>query len=84
MDQIVVSAELRVDCATLLLSNRAQTWWDIVKERRDAKTLRWRDFMTKFENQCETLEIYNLNMQIRKPSCKRKTESDNISMSDGN
>jgi hypothetical protein len=51
MDQIAVPAEFRVDCATLLLSNRAQTWWDIVKERRAAKTLRWRDFRTKFENQ---------------------------------
>jgi len=32
---------------------------------------------------CETLEIYNLNMQMRKPSCKRKTESGNILMSNG-
>jgi len=33
---------------------------------------------------CETLKIYNLNMQMCKPSCKRNTESDMISMSDGN
>jgi hypothetical protein len=51
MDQIAVPAELRVDCATQLLSDRAQTWWDIVKERRAAETLRWRDFRTEFENQ---------------------------------
>jgi hypothetical protein len=51
MDQIAVLAELRVDCATRLLSDKAQTWWDIVKERRAAKTLRWRDFRTEFENQ---------------------------------
>jgi len=40
MDHIAVPAELRVDCPTQLLSNRAQTWWDIVKERRAAETLR--------------------------------------------
>ena len=40
--------------------------------------------LTHMEGMCETLEIYNLNMQMRKPSCKRKTESSNISMSDGN
>jgi len=40
MDHIAVSAELRVDCPTQLLSDRAQTWWDIVKERRAAETLR--------------------------------------------
>ena len=51
MDQIAVPAELRVDCATQLLSDRAQTWWDIVKERRATETLRWRDFRTEFENQ---------------------------------
>jgi hypothetical protein len=51
MDQIAVPAKLRVDCATQLLSDRAQTWWDIVKERRAAETLRWRDFRTEFENQ---------------------------------
>jgi len=33
---------------------------------------------------CETLKIYNLNMQKCKPSCKRKTESGMISMSDEN
>jgi len=50
IEQIVVLAELRVDCATQLLSDRAQTWWDIVKERRATETLRWRDFRTDFEN----------------------------------
>ena len=40
-----------MDCATQLLSDRAQTWWDIVKERRATETLRWRDFRTDFENQ---------------------------------
>jgi hypothetical protein len=33
---------------------------------------------------CETLEIYNLNMQMYKPSCKLKIESGMISMSYGN
>jgi hypothetical protein len=33
---------------------------------------------------CETLEIYNLNMQMCKPSCKLKIESGMISMSYGN
>jgi len=43
------------------------------------------DYLVMFSGSfCETLEIYNLNMQMRKPSCKRKTESGNISMSDGN
>jgi hypothetical protein len=51
IDQIAVPAELRVDCATQLLSDRAQTWWDIVKERRAAEMLRWGDFRTEFENQ---------------------------------
>jgi hypothetical protein len=51
MEQIAVSVELRVDCATQLLSDRAQTWWDIVKERRAAEMLGWRDFRTEFENQ---------------------------------
>jgi len=51
MDRIAVPAELRVDCATQLLSDRAQTRWDIVKERRATETLRWRDFRTEFENQ---------------------------------
>ena len=32
----------------------------------------------------ETLEVYNLNIWIRKLPCKGKTESDKISMSDGN
>jgi hypothetical protein len=40
--------------------------------------------MAPYEALCETLEIYNLNMQMCKPSCKRKTESGNISMRDGN
>ena len=33
---------------------------------------------------CETLKIYNLNMQMCKLSYKYKTESGMISMSDGN
>jgi hypothetical protein len=45
-----VPAELRVDYATQLLSDRSQTWWDNVKERRAAETLRWRDFRIEFEN----------------------------------
>jgi hypothetical protein len=40
IDQIAVPAELRVDCATQLLLDKAQTWWDIVKERRAAEMLR--------------------------------------------
>ena len=40
-----------MDCATQLLSDRAQTWWDIVKDRWAAKALRWRDFKIEFENQ---------------------------------
>ena len=51
MDQIAVPAELRVDYTTQLLSDRAQTWWDIVKEIRAVEMLRWRDFRTEFENQ---------------------------------
>ena len=51
MDQIAVPVELRVDYATQLLSYRAQTWWDIVKEIRAVEMLRWRDFRTEFENQ---------------------------------
>jgi hypothetical protein len=42
------------------------------------------EMMMMFVGLCETLEIYNLNMQICKPSCKRKTKSGMISMSDGN
>jgi hypothetical protein len=42
------------------------------------------EMMMMFVGLCETLEIYNLNMQMCKPSCKHKTESGMISMSDGN
>ena len=63
MDQIAVPAELRVDCATQLLSDRAQTWWDIVKERRAAETLRWRDFRTEFENQYYSRQHWKIKEQ---------------------
>jgi len=51
IEQIAIPAEFRVDCATQLLSDKAQTWWDIVKERQVVETLRWRDFRTEFKNQ---------------------------------
>jgi len=50
IEQIAIPAEFRVDCATQLLSDKAQTWWDIVKKRRAVETLRWRDFRTEFKN----------------------------------
>jgi hypothetical protein len=51
MIQIKIPHDLRVDCATQLLSNRAMTWWETVQLRRATETLSWDDFKTEFENQ---------------------------------
>jgi hypothetical protein len=40
LNQISVLEDLRVDCATQLLSDSARTWWDKVKEMRATKVLK--------------------------------------------
>jgi hypothetical protein len=51
MIQIKIPHDLRVDCATQLLSDDAMTWWETVQLRRAIETLSWDDFKIKFENQ---------------------------------
>lgn len=51
MDYIRVSDELLVDCATQLLSDITQSWWDIISSRRVIKALSWNDFKVEFEDQ---------------------------------
>jgi len=49
--QIKIPHDLRVDCATQLLSDGAMTWWETVQLRRATETLSWDDFKIEFENQ---------------------------------
>jgi len=51
MIQIKIPHDLRVDCATQLLSDGAMTWWETVQLRRATETLSWDDFKIEFENQ---------------------------------
>jgi hypothetical protein len=51
MIQIKIPYDLRVDCATQLLSDGAMTWWETVQLRRATETLSWDDFKIEFENQ---------------------------------
>jgi hypothetical protein len=51
MIQIKITHDLRVDCATQLLSDGAMTWWETVQLRRATETLSWDDFKIEFENQ---------------------------------
>jgi hypothetical protein len=51
MIQIKIPHELRVDCATQLLSDGAMTWWETVQLRRAREILSWDDFKTEFKNQ---------------------------------
>jgi len=51
MIQIRIPKDLKVNCATQLLSDRAMTWWETVQLRRATETLTWRDSKTEFENQ---------------------------------
>jgi len=51
MIQIKIPHDLRVDCATQLLSKGAMTWWETVQLRRAIETLSWDDFKIEFENQ---------------------------------
>ena len=51
MIQIKIPHDLRVDCATQLLSNGVMAWWEIVQLSKAIETLSWDDFKTEFENQ---------------------------------
>jgi len=51
MEQIRVTEDLRVNCATHLLSDRARSWWDTVRSRRPAGFWTWTEFRVQFENQ---------------------------------
>ena len=46
MIQIKIPQDMRVDCATQLLSDGAMTWLEIVQSRRAIETLSWDDFKT--------------------------------------
>jgi len=48
--QIKVPKELRVDCATQLLSDRAQLWWETMQSRRATWLWTWGYFRVEFEN----------------------------------
>jgi hypothetical protein len=50
MEQIRVTEELRVHCATHLLSDRARSWWDTMRSRRPAGSWTWIEFRVQFEN----------------------------------
>jgi hypothetical protein len=41
MIQIRIPKDLKVNCATQLLSDRAMTWWETVQLRRATETLTW-------------------------------------------
>jgi hypothetical protein len=45
-----VAEELRVDYVTQLLSDKAQTWWEIVQMMRTIEEISWDDFKMEFEN----------------------------------
>jgi len=51
MIQIKIPNDLRVDCATQLLSDGAMTWWETIQLRRAIETLSWDNLKTEFENQ---------------------------------
>jgi hypothetical protein len=51
MIQIKIPKDLKVNCATQLLFDRAMTWWETVQLRRATEALTWIDFKFKFENQ---------------------------------
>jgi len=51
MEQIRVTEDLRVNCATHLLSDRARSWWDTVRSRRPTGFWTWTEFRVQFENQ---------------------------------
>jgi len=51
LEEIQVAQELRVRCATQLLSDRAHSWWDIVRSRRPIGSWTWAEFWAQFESQ---------------------------------
>ena len=51
MLQIKIPHDLRVYCATQVLSDGSMTLWETVQLRRATETLSWDDFKTEFENQ---------------------------------
>jgi hypothetical protein len=51
LEEIQVAQELRVRCATQLLSDRAHSWWDIVRSRRPIGSWTWAEFRARFESQ---------------------------------
>jgi len=40
-----------VNCATQLLMDRAQSWWEVIQSRRDTGTWTWSAFKRQFEMQ---------------------------------
>jgi hypothetical protein len=51
MEQIRVTEDLRVNCVTHLLSDKARSWWDIVRSRRPTGSWTWTEFRVQFESQ---------------------------------
>ena len=51
MVQIKIPHDLRVDCATQLLSESVMTWWETIQLRRATEIISWDDFKIEFENQ---------------------------------
>jgi hypothetical protein len=48
MTQMKEPEDWRVNCATRLLLDRAQSWWEVIQSRRDTGTLTWSEFKRYF------------------------------------
>ena len=57
MIQIKIPHDLRVDCATQLLSNGAMTWWETVQVRRATETDTTKRLMSS--PKCRSVEVIN-------------------------
>jgi len=51
MTQMRVPDDWQVSCATQLLSDRAQTWWEVIQSRRTTGICTWGEFRKQFETQ---------------------------------
>jgi hypothetical protein len=48
MTQMRVPEDWQVSCATQLLSDRAQTWWEVIQSRRTTGICTWGEFRKQF------------------------------------
>jgi hypothetical protein len=51
MTQMRVPKDWQVSCSTQLLSDRAQTWWEVIQSRRTTGICTWGEFRKQFETQ---------------------------------